>query len=137
MQSAVIAEGDGIDRRLIAYVVPAMQETPRADELRDFLAARLPNYMLPATYVRIASLPLTANGKLDKSALPSPTPANTLASARYRAPISAVESRVAEIVEALLDVKGVGIDDNFFLLGGHSLLGHSLCCACATRSAQS
>jgi amino acid adenylation domain-containing protein len=126
VQSAVIAEGDGIDRRLIAYVVPAMQETPRAGELRDFLAARLPNYMLPATYVRIASLPLTANGKLDKSALPSPTPANTLASARYRAPISAVESRVAEIVEALLGVKGVGIDDNFFLLGGHSLLGTQL-----------
>lgn len=125
-QSAVIAEGDGIDRRLIAYVVPTTQDAPRAGELRDFLAARLPNYMLPATYVRVASLPLTANGKLDKSALPSPTPANTLASARYRAPISAVESRVAEIVEALLGVKGVGVDDNFFLLGGHSLLGTQL-----------
>jgi amino acid adenylation domain-containing protein len=126
VQSAVIAEGDGIERQLIAYIVPATQEAPRAGELRDFLAARLPNYMLPSTYIRIGSLPLTANGKLDKSALPAPSPANMLASIQYRAPISAVESRVAEIVEALLGVKGVGIDDNFFLLGGHSLLGTQL-----------
>lgn len=126
LQSAVIAGGEGIDKQLIAYVVPVAQETPRAGELRDFLAARLPNYMLPATFVRIASLPLTTNGKLDKSALPAPSSANTLASTRYRAPNSAVESRVASIVEALLGVKGVGIDDNFFLLGGHSLLGTQL-----------
>ena len=125
-QSAVIAEGESIERRLIAYIVPATSETPRAVELRDFLGARLPNYMLPSTYIRIASLPLTANGKLDKSALPPPSAANLLASTRYRAPTSAVESRVAGIVEALLGVKGVGIDDNFFLLGGHSLLGTQL-----------
>jgi acyl-CoA synthetase (AMP-forming)/AMP-acid ligase II/acyl carrier protein len=125
-QSAVIAEGDGIDKRLIAYIVAKGEEPPRAGELRDFLAARLPNYMLPATYVRIASLPLTANGKLDKSALPAPSAANTLASTRYRAPSTVVESRVASIVETLLGVNGVGIDDNFFLLGGHSLLGTQL-----------
>ena len=125
-QSAVIAEGDSVEKRLIAYVVPATTEAPRASELRDFLAARLPTYMLPSTYVRITSLPLTANGKLDKSALPAPSAANMLASTRYRAPTSAVESRVAGIVETLLGVKGVGIDDNFFLLGGHSLLGTQL-----------
>jgi amino acid adenylation domain-containing protein len=125
-QSAVIAEGEGIDKQLIAYIVPKDEEPPRADELHDFLAARLPNYMLPATYVRIASLPLTANGKLDKSALPVPSAANTLASTRYRAPGTMVESRVASIVETLLGVEGVGIDDNFFLLGGHSLLGTQL-----------
>jgi acyl carrier protein len=125
-QSAVIAAGEGIDKQLIAYVVTPTQEAPRAGELRDFLAARLPNYMLPATFVHIDSLPLTANGKLDKSALPAPSAANTLASTRYRAPSSTVESRVAEIVEALLGVKSVGIDDNFFLLGGHSLLGTQL-----------
>jgi amino acid adenylation domain-containing protein len=126
VQSAVIGEGEGIDKRLIAYVVPSMEDPPRAGELRDFLATRLPNYMLPATFVRIASLPLTSNGKLDKSALPAPSSANTLASTRYRAPGSVAESRVAAIVEALLGVKGVGIDDNFFLLGGHSLLGTQL-----------
>jgi len=125
-QSAVVAAGEGIDRQLIAYVLPATEETPRAGELRDFLAGRLPNYMLPGSFVRIAALPLTANGKLDKSALPAPSAANTLASTRYRAPGSVVESRVASIVETLLGVKGVGIDDNFFLLGGHSLLGTQL-----------
>jgi acyl-CoA synthetase (AMP-forming)/AMP-acid ligase II/acyl carrier protein len=125
-QSAVIAEGEGIDKQLIAYVVPATQEPPRAGELRDFLAARLPNFMLPAIFVQIASLPLTTNGKLDKSTLPAPNPENTLGSSRYRAPSSMVESRVAAIVEALLGVKAVGIDDNFFLLGGHSLLGTQL-----------
>ena len=126
MQSAVVADGEGMDEGLIAYIVPATKDAPRAGELRDFLAARLPSYMLPASFVRIASLPLTANGKLDKTALPAPNPGNTLAATCYRAPNSAVESRVAAIVEALLGVKGVGIDDNFFLLGGHSLLGTQL-----------
>ncbi|HWE74822.1 MAG TPA: non-ribosomal peptide synthetase [Stellaceae bacterium] len=125
-QSAVIAEGEGIDKQLIAYIVAKGEESPRAAELRDFLAARLPNYMLPATYVQIEALPLTANGKLDKSALPAPSAANTLATTRYRAPSTVVESRVASIVETLLGVQGVGVDDNFFLLGGHSLLGTQL-----------
>jgi amino acid adenylation domain-containing protein len=125
-QSAVVAEGEGVDKRLLAYIVPAAQTAPRADELREFLAASLPHYMLPAGFVRVASLPLTANGKLDKSALPAPTTANTLSVSLYRAPSSVVESRVAAIVEELLGIRGVGIDDNFFLLGGHSLLGTQL-----------
>ena len=125
-QSAVIAEGKSVEKRLIAYIVPATAEAPRPGELRDFLAARLPTYMLPSIYVRIASLPLTANGKLDKSALPPPSAANMLASTQYRAATSALESRIAGIVETLLGVKGVGMDDNFFLLGGHSLLGTQL-----------
>ena len=92
-QSAVVAKGEGLDRQLIAYVVPATQEAPRPEELRDFLAVRLPNYMLPASFVRVASLPLTSNGKLDRSALPPPSPANMLASVRYRSPGSPVEVR--------------------------------------------
>ena len=125
-QSAVVAKGEALDRQLIAYVVPATQEAPRLEELRDFLAVRLPNYMLPASFVRIASLPLTSNGKIDRSALPPPSPANMLTSVQYRAPGSPVEVRIAAIVEDLLGVKRVGIDDNFFLLGGHSLLGTQL-----------
>jgi acyl carrier protein len=126
VQSAVIAAGEGTDKQLIAYIVSSDEVPPPAAELRAFLAARLPNYMVPATYVRMASLPLTANGKLDKSALPAPSAANTLAGMRYRAPSTVVESRVASIVETLLGIKGVGVDDNFFLLGGHSLLGTQL-----------
>jgi amino acid adenylation domain-containing protein len=125
-QSAVVAKGEGLDRQLIAYILPATQEAPGPEELRDFLAVRLPNYMLPASFVRIASLPLTSNGKLDRSALPPPSPANILASVQYRAPGSPVEARLAAIVEDLLGMKRVGIDDNFFLLGGHSLLGTQL-----------
>lgn len=125
-QSAVVAEGEGTEKRLIAYVVPTQHAAPRAAELREFLAGCLPNYMLPGLFVRLGKLPLTGNGKLDKSALPAPTPANTLSAVNYRAPSSAVEKRIAGIVEELLGVRSVGVDDNFFLLGGHSLLGTQL-----------
>ncbi|HEV7158724.1 MAG TPA: non-ribosomal peptide synthetase [Caulobacteraceae bacterium] len=121
-QSAVIGGGEG----LIAYVAPAAGATLRGSDLRAFLATRLPHYMLPAAFVRIADLPITANGKLDKAALPPPSAANSLPNAPYRMPVSAVERRVAALIEELLDVNGVGLDDNFFLLGGHSLLGTQL-----------
>lgn len=125
-QSAVVAAGEGADRHLIAYIVAARDAAPRGPELRDFIAASLPHYMLPATFVRIAALPMTANGKLNRSALPPPTAANTLSSTLYRAPSSPVESRITRVVEELLGVNGVGVDDNFFMLGGHSLLGTQL-----------
>jgi amino acid adenylation domain-containing protein len=125
-QSAVIADGEGADRQLIAYVVPASDQAPRGAELRGFLAETLPEYMLPNVYVRLTELPLTANGKLDKAALPSPTSANTLPSAPYRAPETPVQTRIASMVEELLKIDRVGLDDNFFLLGGHSLLGTQL-----------
>jgi amino acid adenylation domain-containing protein len=125
-QSAVVAAGEGSDKHLVAYIVPPADTVPHGGDLRDFLAASLPHYMLPAVYVRISALPITANGKLNRSALPMPTAANTLSSTLYRAPTSAVESRIAALVEELLSVRGVGIDDNFFMLGGHSLLGTQL-----------
>jgi len=125
-QSAVVAEGEGAAAQLVAYVVPAGEKTPRSPDLRAFLATSLPTYMLPSLYVRVASLPITANGKLDRSALPSATSANTLPSAPYREPQSLVERRIAAMVEELLEIDEVGLDDNFFLLGGHSLLGTQL-----------
>jgi amino acid adenylation domain-containing protein len=126
VQSAVVAEGEGADGRLIAYVVPSANRAPRGMELRDYLAARLPSYMLPDAFVRLSSLPMTYNGKLDRAALPRPTPANTLPSAAYRAPETPVEQQVTAIVAQLLALESVGLDDNFFLLGGHSLLGAQL-----------
>ncbi|HEX2885890.1 non-ribosomal peptide synthetase [Vineibacter terrae] len=125
-QSAVVAQGDGADRRLVAYVVPRDATAPRGPELRDFLSVTLPAYMLPEAFVRIAALPLTANGKLDRPALPLPTAANMLPGARYRAPASPVERGIASVIEDLLGIDQVGADDNFFLLGGHSLLGTQL-----------
>ncbi len=125
-QSAIVARDDGRGKRLIAYVVPAERQAPRAAELHDFLGQQLPTYMLPATFVRVASLPLTANGKVDRSALPPPAPANILPASLYRAPATDAEQRIVSIIEHLLKVEHVGVDDNFFLLGGHSLLGTQL-----------
>ncbi len=125
-QSAVVGYGDWREKRLVAYIVPAAREKPGASELRDFLASCLPEYMLPSTFVSLASLPVTANGKLDKAALPPPASANSLPDAGYRVPDTAIERGLATIVAELLGIARVGADDNFFLLGGHSLLGTQL-----------
>jgi amino acid adenylation domain-containing protein len=125
-QSAVVAQGSGSDRRLAAYIVPKTQAVPRAGELRDFVASALPAYMVPELFVRVDAIPLTANGKTDRNALPVPMPANALPGVPFRAPADGAESRIAAMVEQLLGIHGVGADDNFFLLGGHSLLGTQL-----------
>ncbi|TFI59009.1 amino acid adenylation domain-containing protein [Sphingomonas parva] len=111
---------DGGDA-LVGYVVP--QRTLTAEELRSFLAEQLPDYMVPASFVRLDALPLTANGKLDKAALPDPAEENALETAGFSAATTLAEQRLAEILAEVLGRGPVGIDDNFFLLGGHSLLG--------------
>jgi amino acid adenylation domain-containing protein len=123
--AAVVGRGNACGRQLVGYVVPAGQG-PRSRELREFLSKELPEYMIPSRFVRIAALPLTANGKLDRGALPEPTAENALDTTVYRAPESAMEIKIASILEELLRVKRVGLEDNFFLLGGHSLLGTQL-----------
>ncbi len=119
---AVIAApaADGGDM-LIAYVVTVDEVS--AEDLRDFLGQTLPEYMIPAAFVRMDALPLTANGKLDKAALPEANDGNALASAGFAAPQTPAEERLAQILEQVLGRGNVGVDDNFFLLGGHSLLG--------------
>jgi len=111
---------DGGDM-LVAYVVE--KDPLSAEELREFLGKTLPEYMIPSAFVRIDALPLTANGKLDKRALPEPSDANALASAGFAAPETPAEEKLAEILTGVLGRGNVGVDDNFFLLGGHSLLG--------------
>jgi amino acid adenylation domain-containing protein len=120
--AAVIAApaSDGGDM-LIAYVVCA--ETVSAEDLRDFLGQTLPDYMIPGAFVRMETLPLTANGKLDKAALPPASDANALSLAGFAAPQTPAEERLAQILSDVLGRGNVGVDDNFFLLGGHSLLG--------------
>ncbi|HEX4694086.1 non-ribosomal peptide synthetase [Sphingomonas sp.] len=120
--AAVIAApaADGSDM-LVGYVVAS--DTVTAEDLRDHLANTLPEYMIPSAFVRIDALPLTANGKLDKKALPEPSDDNALASAGFATAQTAAEERLVEILTAVLGRGNVGIDDNFFLLGGHSLLG--------------
>ena len=110
------------DLRLAAYVVPAPGTRPSAAALRSFLEARLPAHMVPAAFVHVDALPLTANGKVDRAALAPPV----IGGGEVAAPRSPVERRMAGLVGELLGLERVGIDENFFLLGGHSLLGAQL-----------
>ncbi len=113
-------------RRLVAWVVPrADQGVPARDlvaELRRFLKADLPDYMVPAVVVVLAALPLTGHGKVDRAALPDPAAAWQDRAGAGEAPRDAAETAVAQIWSELLGVERLGIHDNFFELGGHSLL---------------
>ena len=120
--SAVVARGECCSRHLVAYVVPREGQALAASSLRDFLADRLPQYMIPSSFSRIAALPLNFNGKLDRNALPELSPENLIRDAGYRAPNTATEEQLARMLVTLLGVDQIGVDDNFFLLGMHSLL---------------
>ncbi|MGA7502735.1 MAG: non-ribosomal peptide synthetase [Candidatus Sulfotelmatobacter sp.] len=111
------------DKRLVAYVVAKENIALSARTLRESLAERLPDYMIPSTFVQVEQLPVSASGKLDRATLPAPTADNTLHEDAYEAPQTEIQERVALIVANLLGVERVGIDDNFFSMGGHSLLG--------------
>jgi amino acid adenylation domain-containing protein len=125
--AAVVAQATGGDgKRLVAYVVLAAGGGPEVvEELRLHLKQKLPEYMLPAAWVVLAALPLNANGKLDRAALPLPDAARGLAT-RYVAPRDPVEEVLAEIWMQVLEVDRVGVHDGFFELGGHSLLATQL-----------
>lgn len=109
------------DKRLVAYVVPSEEVAPTGEELRAHLKTCLPEYMIPSAFVRLEQLPLTPNGKLDRRALPAPEP-GAYRSREYEAPEGDVESRLAEIWRSALGMNRVGRRDNFFDLGGHSVL---------------
>ena len=124
---AVVArDDDGGERRLVAYVVAAPGAALGREALGTALRRSLPDYMVPATFVVLSSLPLTTNGKVDRAALPAPDASNTLRDGELVAPRTEVETELAAILSALLAVEGVSVEDNFFLLGGHSLLGTQL-----------
>lgn len=125
--SAVTVEADHAGaKRLLAYVVLAPGAKVNPTGLRQMLAQQLPDYMVPAVLVRVEALPLTANGKVDLSVLPAPSAANALTDDKFVAPRTTVEQRLAGILRPLLHVDRVSVKDNFFLLGGHSLLGTQL-----------
>jgi amino acid adenylation domain-containing protein len=111
------------EQNLAAWLVPAHADAPPSiDELRALTAATLPDYMMPATFILMDSLPLTANGKLDRGALPDPREAGQRPDTAYVAPRTALESRLKEIWSELLGLQRIGLQENFFALGGHSLL---------------
>ncbi|MGA4844505.1 AMP-binding protein [Streptomyces sp. G45] len=105
-------------RRLVAYVVPAPGRTgPADDELRRFAAGRLPEFMVPSAFTVLDRLPRTADGRVDRAALPEPRPADD----PYRAPRNHTERVLAEVFAKALELDRIGIDDDFFDLGGNSL----------------
>jgi thioesterase domain-containing protein/acyl carrier protein len=105
----------------VAWVVPAAGEAPSLSELRSFLAQSLPDYMLPSALVEMESLPLTPNGKVDRKALPKPD-FQPLTSTSQVAARDEVESKLVKIWQGVLQTPTVGVTDNFFDLGGHSLM---------------
>ena len=118
----VATENGAGERRLVAYIVPR-RESPNLSDLRGFLGKQLPDYMLPVAFISLETLPFGPNGKVDRSALPGPSDANTLRDAAFIDPTTPTEERIAAILAALLGVERVSVHDNFFLLGGNSLLG--------------
>ncbi len=122
--AATVREDTAGDRRVVAYVV-GEGSAPALDPagLRAFAKERLPEYMVPSAFVRLAALPLTSNGKLDRRALPAPG-AEALAGREYVAPRGPVEEAIAGVFAEVLDLPAarVGAHDGFFELGGHSLL---------------
>ncbi|MCA1612829.1 MAG: amino acid adenylation domain-containing protein [Acidobacteria bacterium] len=122
-ESVVVAREDTPgDKRLVAYVVPAEGQTPTVAGLREHVGGRLPGYMIPTSVVFLEALPLTPNGKLDRRALPKPEGYLPEMEATYVAPRSEIEHTVAGIWREVLQVEKVGVNDNFFSLGGHSIL---------------
>lgn len=128
VQASVVVARDGAagEKKLIGYVVTAPSARPTYSELRNFIAARLPEYMVPAMFVTLEDLPLSPSGKVDRGRLPEPGTENILRDHAFVAPRTPVEARVASTLASLLGLPQVSVEDNFFLLGGHSLLGTQL-----------
>jgi amino acid adenylation domain-containing protein len=127
LRDAVVIAREDVpgDKHLVAYVVPTLDDTVDPTKLigilRAHLSACLPEYMVPATFVRLNAFPLTPNGKLDRNALPA-TEGDTYARRPYEPPQGEIEQTLATLWEELLGVENVSRHDNFFELGGHSLL---------------
>jgi amino acid adenylation domain-containing protein len=110
------------DKRLVAYLVPNQKQAPSVSVLRQYLREKLPDYMVPTAYVMLEKFPLTTNGKIDRKALPSPTGLRPELESAYVAPATEIERTIASIWQAVLRLEKIGIHDNFFEVGGYSLL---------------
>ncbi len=126
-KSVVIARDDDRGgKRLVAYVVQLSRPELTASNLREYLHARLPDYMIPSSFVTLDVLPLTRNGKVDRAALRAREDVGFSGTTEYVAPRTPVEETLAKIWSEVLGVPCVGVNDNFFELGGHSLLATRL-----------
>ncbi|HZD08280.1 MAG TPA: condensation domain-containing protein, partial [Candidatus Limnocylindrales bacterium] len=118
----IVRDGHAGEKQLVAYVVPENGGGIDVSHFRNILAERLPLYMVPATFVALDELPLLPSGKLDRKRLPSPRPS----AEGYRSPRTPQEEILCEIFAQILAVERLGIDDSFFVLGGHSLMATRL-----------
>jgi amino acid adenylation domain-containing protein len=109
------------DKRLVAYVVAKAEHNLRVSELRNHLLEKVPEYMVPSAFVLLDGLPLLSNGKVNLAALPAPGYSRQQLEQEYVAPRNEAERAIAGVFAEVLGVEKVGVDDNFFLLGGHSL----------------
>jgi thioesterase domain-containing protein len=119
-------QGPGDEPRLVAYIVPTAPPGPTVSAIRRRLAGRLPSFMVPSAYVTLDALPLNANAKVDRRALPAPTGHRPLLDVPCDAPGTLLQQQLVPIWETLLGVSPVGIRDDFFDLGGSSLLAHRM-----------
>ncbi|MEO8078021.1 MAG: non-ribosomal peptide synthetase, partial [Acidobacteriota bacterium] len=110
------------DKRLVAYLIPETETPPVVGELRNALKERLPDYMIPSVFQVLQVFPHTPNGKIDRKALPAPDGLRPHLDSNYVVPRNAVEEAIAVVWQDVLGVTAVGVYDNFFDLGGHSLL---------------
>jgi amino acid adenylation domain-containing protein len=114
------------DKQLVAYLIANDHQTPKIDILRNFLKEKLPDYMVPASFVMMEQMPLTPNGKVDRKALPLPTGLRPDLDLAYVAPRNDLEQTISAIWQEVLKIEKIGIKDNFFDLGGHYLLAAQL-----------
>jgi acyl-coenzyme A synthetase/AMP-(fatty) acid ligase/acyl carrier protein len=122
-ECAVLARAEaGAESRLVGYIVVQAGATPKVEALRTFVAQSVPDYMVPSAFVFLDTFPLTINGKLDRDALPAPSADRAHLAAAFVAPRNEVETMLAGLWKSALRRDPVGLDDNFFDLGGDSLL---------------
>ncbi|MEH2267588.1 MAG: amino acid adenylation domain-containing protein [Nostoc sp.] len=124
VQEAVVLMREDLPKNqsLVAYFVANTEIAPTTTNLRNFLKEKLPEYMLPSVFVQLKALPLTTNGKVDRRALPVPDGDRPELEEVYVAPRSEMERAIATVWQEVLHLEKVGVNDNFFDLGGHSLL---------------
>ena len=121
-QAVVTVQQSENNQRLFAYLVPQPKATININELRSFLKQKLPDYMLPSAFGILKNLPLTVNGKVDRQALPDIESLSSELAVKYEPPKTEIEQAIAQLWQQLLQIEKVGINDNFFDIGGHSLL---------------
>jgi acyl carrier protein len=123
LEAAVVARDNWAgEKHLVAYLVTREEQSHAPSQFRRFLSEKLPEHMIPSLYLTIETMPLTSNGKLDRKALPAPEVLRKRAGGATSLPLTQVENALAAIWRDVLHLEQVGVQDNFFDLGGHSLM---------------